>query len=65
MQFNLAVCCFTGNYGVEKDLEKAIYWLSEAAANGIARAQYNLGYFYMNGIGVDIDEICAVCPKCF
>jgi hypothetical protein len=60
MQFNLAVCYFSGNYGVEKDLAKAIYWFSEAANNGLAQAQYNLGYFYMNGIGVDIDEAKAI-----
>jgi hypothetical protein len=60
MQFNLAVCYFSGNYGVEKDLVEAIYWFTEAANNGLARAQYNLGYFYMNGIGVNIDEAKAI-----
>ena len=48
-QFNLAVLYETGK-GVEKNKEKEIYYLEEAAIGGHHRARYNLGCFE-NGNG--------------
>lgn len=43
---------YTEGYGVEKDLEKAVYWTRRSAQHGDHDAQYNLGEFYENGTGV-------------
>lgn len=39
--------------GVEKDLEKAIYWTNRSALHGDRDGQYNLAWFYEEGIGVE------------
>lgn len=44
---------------VPKDAKKAIYWLTQAAEKGSARAQYKLGGAYAAGNGVDKDEVAA------
>lgn len=44
---------------VPKDAKKAIYWLTQAAEKGSARAQYELGRAYAAGEGVGKDEIAA------
>ena len=36
--------------GVQKNLEKAFYWMERAAQHGDRDAQFNLGWFYENGI---------------
>jgi len=41
--------------GVERDLEKAIYWYTKAAEQGNASAQNNLGNSYFKGEGVERD----------
>ena len=58
-QFNLGLCYYIGE-GVDKDLEKAVYWYSKAAEQGRASAQFNLGICYENGEGVDKDLEKAV-----
>ena len=35
--------------GVEKDLEKALYWTEQAAIHGDWDGQFNLGWFYEEG----------------
>ena len=41
--------------GVEKDLEKALYWTRRAAEHGYRDGQYNLAEFYEEAIGVERD----------
>ena len=38
--------------GVEKDLAKAVWWTRRAADHGDRDGQYNLAWFYEDGIGV-------------
>ena len=44
----------------QKDYKTALYFLSLFAANGDARANYNLGIMYREGLGVDQDDIEAL-----
>ncbi|MBQ2347641.1 MAG: sel1 repeat family protein, partial [Clostridia bacterium] len=46
--------------GVERDYRKAVYWLSKAAEQGNAGAQYELGICYFLGNGVVKDHKKAV-----
>ncbi len=46
--------------GVEKNLEKAVYWTRRAADHGDRDGQYNLAWFYEDGIGVGRDIEQAV-----
>ena len=41
--------------GVEKDLEKAVWWTRRAADHGDRDGQCNLAWFYEDGIGVEQD----------
>lgn len=41
--------------GIEKDLEKAVFWTERAANHGDRDGQYNLARFYEKGIGVNAD----------
>ena len=41
--------------GVEKDLEKAVYWTRRAADHGDRDGQCNLAWFYEDAIGVERD----------
>jgi hypothetical protein len=43
-QYNLAIAYSNGD-GATRDLETAEYWLSQAAENGFAPAQYNIGCY--------------------
>lgn len=43
------------SYEMHKDLAKAANWYREAAENGDAIAQVNLGQMYLNGRGVPMD----------
>ena len=40
---------------MEQDYEQAVRWYAKAAAQGNARAQFNLGVCYENGNGVECD----------
>lgn len=51
-QFNVGLYYHTGKAGVKKDYQQAIYWYRKAADQGQINAQGNLGYLYVNGIGV-------------
>lgn len=41
--------------GVEKDLEKSLYWTRRAAEHGDRDGQFNLGCFYETGTGRDME----------
>lgn len=42
--------------GVEKDLDKAVYWTRRAADHGDRDGQYNLAWFHEDAIGVEPDQ---------
>ena len=46
---------YYGGLGVEKDLEKAVWWTRRAADHGDRDGQCNLAWFYEDGIGVERD----------
>ena len=45
----------SGN-GVDQDTQLALQWYRNAAKQGYADAQYNMGLVYTQGIGVAIDS---------
>lgn len=45
--------------GVEKDINKAVYWWQKAVDRGHDNAMVNLGEAYLNGTGVDKDPVRA------
>lgn len=47
-------------YGGQKDIEKALPWLTKAAQSGSLGAQMDLGYLYKSGDGVPYDFARAV-----
>ncbi|MGZ9097457.1 MAG: peptidoglycan-binding protein [Micavibrio sp.] len=59
-QHDLAAIYTAGHGGVEVDYKRAAQWFSEAAANGVANARYNLGVLYHQGLGVDRDISKAI-----
>ena len=46
--------------GVRQDDAQAVQWYRKAAEQGIAKAQFNLGFMYNNGQGVRQDYMQAV-----
>ena len=44
---------------VKSNKGKSIYWLTKAAEQGYAKAQYTLGVHYYEGSGVDVDKAQA------
>lgn len=55
-QWNMGILYLTGrNNHVPKDVKKAIYWLTQAAEQGEARARFNLYFVYRDGEGVPSD----------
>ena len=53
-QYTLAICYLNG-YGVEKDLEKHIYWLRLSAEQENVDAMWRMFLSYARGIGVEKD----------
>lgn len=51
----LAGLFFSGNSGVQKNVEKAFFWLDLAAEAGYARALEELGMRYLQGDGIQKD----------
>ena len=45
-QYNLGLC-YKNGFGVDQNLNIAIEFLTNAAEQGNAKAQYNLGYLYL------------------
>jgi len=58
--YMLSMCYSRGIGGVEKNVEKGIEWLTKAADQGHAQAQWLLGVRYQNAEGVDRDFVKAV-----
>jgi TPR repeat protein len=44
---------YANGKGVEQDFKEAIKWFQKAADQGFAEAQYNLGFMYDKGQGVE------------
>lgn len=57
-QYNLAVMYQKGD-GVEKDMQKALFWYEKASEANLPIAQYNLGMIYFEGAIVPKDELKA------
>ncbi len=57
--YPLAECqigyCYSEGLGVERDLEKALYWTRRAAEHGDWDGQFNLGCIYEEGLGTARD----------
>jgi hypothetical protein len=51
---------FDDGQGVAQDHAEAVRWYRLAAAQGVAYAQYNLGFMFKNGRGVAQDDAEAV-----
>lgn len=58
-ELNLGLCYIVG-YGCVKDYEKAVIYISNAAKNEIAVAQYIMGVCCDNGIGTEQDTERAI-----
>ena len=43
--------------GVDQNYQKAFEWIEQAANQGYANAQFDLGVMYHEGIAVEQDEI--------
>jgi len=52
-QHDMGAIYVAGHGSIKKDLSRAVFWFTEAANNGVANAQYNLGVLYHQGLGVD------------
>ncbi len=51
---------FTNDQFQSADMEQAVYWYKQAARQGHAMAQYNLGHQYLTGVGVKRNEAEAM-----
>ena len=51
--------CYYFGVGTEKDMAKAVEYLTQAADHNIANAQYRLGLLYYTGNGVKQDQTYA------
>ena len=58
-QFNTGVNYSLGR-GIEKDLEKAVYWYQRAHEQGHSKAPFNIALIYVNGINLDPDPELAL-----
>ena len=58
-QFNTGVNYSLGR-GIEKDLEKAVYWYQRAHEQGHSKAPFNIALIYVNGINLDPDPKLAL-----
>lgn len=57
-QYNYGVCCEKGT-GVPRDLVESVVWYRKSAAQGFAKAQYELACYYekgQGGLAVDLAE---------
>ncbi len=54
-QFNLGVCYYYGDQGLNKNHGEAVKWFRKAAAQGFAMAEFSLGVCYRFGLGVERD----------
>lgn len=59
-QYELGQAYLQGEGEFEQDTDKALEWLEQAASQGHARANYLMGVFYDQGVGVAQDDYLAV-----
>lgn len=59
-QHDLAAVYTAGHGGVKQSYDRALYWFRQAADQGVANAQYNLGVLYHQGLGTEADVQEAV-----
>ncbi len=52
-QHDLGAIYVAGHGQIKQDLNRAVFWFTEAANNNIANAKYNLGVLYHQGLGVE------------
>ena len=57
--YNLGCCYRNGDYGLQKDVDKALELWHRAGELGNAAAYANIGYAYYNGNGVERDKKMA------
>lgn len=59
-QYVVATMFRFAQYGVSKDIEKAVHWYLEAANQGMPTAQFALGKMLMEGKSVERDDAAAL-----
>ncbi|MGH1375505.1 MAG: peptidoglycan-binding protein [Alphaproteobacteria bacterium] len=61
-QHDMGAIYIAGHGKIKQDLPRAVFWFTEAGANGVANAKYNLGVLYHQGIGVkqSLDQAMAL-----
>jgi TPR repeat protein len=58
-QYNTGVNYSIGR-GINKDVEKAVYWYQRANEQGHSKAPFNIAIFYVDGINTDPDPELAL-----
>ena len=58
-QYNTGVNYSIGR-GINKDVEKAVYWYQRANEQGHSKAPFNIAIFYVDGIHTDPDPELAL-----
>lgn len=58
-QFQIASAIYSGKGGAKQNYKEASNWYRRSAEIGNARAQYNLGSMYVNGLGMPQNQIQA------
>ena len=58
-QYNTGVNYYIGR-GIDKDLEKAVYWYQMASEEGHSKAPFNIGIIYARGEVTDKDLTLAL-----
>src|SRR5262245_61148090 len=51
-QFELALLYFHGDGVIQPDIARAIWWMRQAAEQGLAIAQLQLGWLYSGGVDI-------------
>ena len=58
-QFNTGVNYSIGR-GIQKDIEKAVYWYQRANEQGHSKAPFNIAIFYADGVNIEPDSKLAL-----
>jgi TPR repeat protein len=58
-QYKLGSSYLSGSGGVQQDYAEAANWFKLAAVQGLAAAQFDLGYLYQEGKGVAKDYVAS------
>jgi len=59
-QHDLGAIYVAGHGKTPQDLERAIFWFTEASNNEVSNATYNLGVLYHQGVGVEANMARAI-----